>query len=764
MCTLVPGLAGPVSARVTTGESLRSYEGRRIAEIQIQGLKKIEKAAVEAKLKAKVGEKLSLKNLREEIRSIHGMGYFDDIEVQSDTRSDGGIKLTYVFKERPVLSEVLFEGNERIDTDDLKGVVKSKEWSILDVNRVREDVQKIQSHYEEKGFYLAKVKYDISPDKEDPEKVKLTFKIRDFEKVEVKKITFLNNKAFQDNELKNVFQETREGGFFSFLSGAGSFKDTSFKQDLQRLTYWYLDHGYVKFRFENPVITVTDDKRWMYISTYVEEGDQYQMGDLDFSGDLLFPKEELRSEVKLMKDEIFKISARNLDIRRLTEKYQDLGYAFVNVIPKMNIDEKTRKIDIDYSFEKGNLVHFGEIRVLGNNKTHDKVIRRELRIHEGELYNGTNLRLSKERVERLGYFEPGQVVFNTLTRKGHDDLVDIEIRVKERSTGTITVGAGYGSVQNFFFTGQVQEINLFGKGQTLSFQAQYSADRKQRSFNLGFTEPYAFDTKWSMGGDLFSLTYLVPNKYFIRKLGFDVRFGYPVTDDISAFITYKNEGLKISDKDDAAEDTSLDEGVLSSIIWSAVRDKRDNRYETNSGDFEKLSLETAGIGGDKKFLKLTGNQRYYTPIIGDLVFRTNLEYGHIWDVSDRPTPPSEKFYLGGPNNMRGFSTFLLGPLRFNSSGDPVPTGGMVQAFGMFELEYPLIKEAGLKWVLFADAGNAWSSFPGTNGQDFGIRADYGFGFRWFSPLGPLRFEWGFPVDRRPWEDAVSFWFFIGQPF
>src|SRR5690606_38416767 len=197
--------------------------------------------------------------------------------------------------------------------------------------------------------------------------------------------------------------------------GSGNFKESAFANDLQNLTFWYLDHGYIKFRYEKPVVTVSDDKKWLYISIYVEEGEPYSMGETDFGGDLLFPKEELHQELKLVQGDLFRISLRNQDIQRLTEKYQDLGYAFVNVIPKMNVNEEEKTVDITYEFEKGNLVTFGEIRVVGNTKTYDKVIRRELRVHEGELYHGTNLRISRERVERLGYFAPGEVVFNTLT-------------------------------------------------------------------------------------------------------------------------------------------------------------------------------------------------------------------------------------------------------------------------------------------------------------------------------------------------------------
>ncbi len=741
--------------------------GRSVSTIEVKGLKRIEKDAVLAKLETKLGSELTRDLVRADIQALFAMGFFDDIEVSGEEDGAGRVKMIYALRERPVISKIEFEGNERITTNDLKDVTKIKEWSILDINKIKEDAALIQRHYEEKGFYLAKVGFEIRSLKND--EVELVFKINDYEKVQIKRVTFLNNKKFTDEQLRNVLAETREGNLFSFISGSGNFKESSFKTDLQRLTLWYLDHGYVKFKYENPVVTVSDDKKWLFISIYVDEGEQYSMGALDYSGDLLFPKEELQQATELKTGETFSLSRRNADIQRLTEKYQDLGYAFVNVVPKMKMNDETRIVDIDYDFEKGNLVHFGEINILGNTKTYDKVIRRELKIHEGELYSGSKMRISKENVERLGYFAPGEVVFNTVTPKGKPDILNVEISVKERSTGTITLGAGYGSVQGFFLTTTISEINLFGRGQTVSLSGQYSTDRTSQSFNLGFTEPYTFDTTWSTGFDLYYVTFPIPRKYQTRKLGFDMRLGHPVFEYTNAYITYKNEGLRITDIKDLLTPQSeidADNGVLSSVVWSIVRDKRNNRFETTDGNYQSLSLETAGLGGDKQFLKAIANNRYYNRVVGDLVFRNNLELGKVGTLGDKPIPPSERFYLGGPNNMKGYDIFLLGPTRLGSDSSNavflVPTGGTYEAFTSVELEYPLLKEVGLKMVAFSDVGNNWDRLPFDD--TFVVRADWGFGIRWFSPIGPLRFEWGFPFARKPGESGSVFNFFIGPPF
>jgi outer membrane protein insertion porin family len=741
--------------------SANALAGKPVGTIEFKGLKRIEKDAVQAKLVTKPGDILSDENLAKDIKAIFAMGFFDDIQIEGVSPDGVRANITYVLKERPVISKIDFEGNERISTSDLKDVIKVKEWSIFDANKIKDDVALIQKHYEEKGFYLAKVTFDVKQTK--PDEVEITYRVSDYDKVQIKKITFLNNRKFTDAVLKGTFHETKEGGLFSFLTSSGNFKESAFKQDLQMLTLWYLDHGYVKFRYENPVVTVSDDKKYLFISIYVEEGEQYNVGSIDFSGDLLFGKPELNGEIGLKTGETFGITRRNQDIQRLTEKYQDLGYFFTNVIPKMNVHDETKTVDIDYSFEKGNLVYFGEINVVGNSKTHDKVIRRELKIHEGELTNGTNLRVSKENVERLGYFAPGEVIFNTITPKGHPDILNVEISVKERSTGTITLGAGYGSVQHFFFTTTISEINFLGRGQTISLAAQYAADSVSRSFNLGFTDPYAFDTLWSAGADIYSVIFPVPNKYTTRKLGFDLRLGHPITEYVNGYITYKNEGLQVRDIVPGIPNEIIqpDEGVLSSVVWSVVRDKRNNRFETTEGNYQSATLETAGLGGDKDFLKWTLNNRYYVKVVGDLVFRNSTEIGHMTPLAGRELPPSEKFYLGGPNNMKGYDLFLLGP-SINVNGARVPLGGVTEYFSLFELEHPLIREAGLKWVVFFDAGNVVD--PSLGYSSLTLRTDAGLGIRWFSPIGPLRFEWGFPFNPQPGESNSVFNFFIGPPF
>lgn len=727
-----------------------------IREIKIHGNKKIEVDAIQAKLKSRVGETAKRSTIANDIKAIHQMGFFDDVIVNYDNQV-----LDFEVKERPTIVRIEFEGNEQISDVDLNEVIKLKQYAILDINKVKEDIDLIQKHYEEKGYYLARITYEIRKT-ENTDEVELIYKVSDFDKVRIKKITFINNKRFSDEKLKGIFRNTKEGGFFSFISGSGNFKESAFRQDLEILTYFYLNEGYVKFRYEKPVITVSDDKRWLFITIFIDEGDRYTVGDIDFGGDLLFEKSELHQSLELKTSQYFSIQKHRDDMTRLAEKYQDLGYAFTNVVPRMNYHDDTKVMDIRYDFEKGNLVHFGEISVVGNTKTRDKVIRRELRIREGELYNGTRLRKSKERVERLGFFSPGEVVFNQITRKDSKDIVDIEIAIKERSTGTVTLGMGYGSIQKFFFTTQVSEINLFGRGQTLSLSGQYASDRRSRSLSLGFTEPYLLDTEWSAGFDLFFVSFPIPYRYLQYKSGFNLRFGHPLSEDINGYVIYKFEHLRLDDiqyQIDPAINVGDDIGNLSSVGFSVIRDRRNNRFETTRGDYQSIATEFAGVGGNKDFAKVIGEVRYYRPLFQDLTFRTKLELGQVYQTTTKNIPPSEKFYLGGPNNLKGYDPLTVSP----KSPSGLPLGGAVEAVYIAELEIPLIREAGLKFVLFYDMGNSYENF-----RDFitvaSLKKDVGFGFRWFSPIGPLRFEWGFPISPVGNEGDVVFNFFIGPPF
>lgn len=744
-----------------------------IREVRVKGNKRIERDAILVKLSSKSGENLSKEKIAADIRTLHATGYFNAV---SFAMNDGALELTV--EERPSVAEIKFQGNDAIDTDDLSEILTIKPYSLYDENLVRESVDKIAKLYEERGYYLAKVSYHVKYNDKD-DSLSLGFKIREFERVKVKNVTFLGNRAFSDDELRGIFAKTSEDGFFSFLTSSGNFKELDFKNDMQRLQIWYLNEGYVRFRHEPPIVTVSEDKRFIFVTVRVHEGEKYNINTINFGGDLLFSDNELYEELELRNKDVFSILKRNRDVIRLSEKYQDLGYANVNVVPDMKIDDEARLVDIKYNFEKGPLVRFGKISVKGNSKTRDYVIRRELRIYEGELYSGTGMRRSRENVQRLGFFENETLIFNTSSPEGRPDIMDVEIEVKERPTGQFQLGAGYGTASGFFFTTQVAETNFRGKGQDLRLSGSFAANTSNRRLSLSFTDPYAWDTNWALGGsvryDKTRFTNATRLRYIRKTQGFDIEAGHPVAEYTRAFLQYSFDKITLLsvDPDDLVnDDLDRENGIKSAVKGTILFDKRNNRADPTGGFYARFSEEYAGIGGNRDFLRTVFDVRWYQRIIDDLVFRTRFEAGNLIATSNEGIQVDERFYLGGPSDLRGYGLFTVGPRRqrvirtTNRDTGVVTTaledrnaGGRNRLLYNAELEYPLLKDVGLKFVLFYDAGDSF------DGNDIQVHQNWGWGLRWFSPLGPLRFEWGYPINpREGFSKDSEFQFNIGPPF
>lgn len=447
--------------------------------------------------------------------------------------------------------------------------------------------------------------------------------------------------------------QTKEESYFAFLSGSGNFKEINFQTDIERLKYLYKTRGYLQINIQNPEVTVSEDKKWIFITMRMTEGPQFSVNDISFNGELLFTNEEMTEKMKMKTDDIYNEENLRLDIQTLTEMYQDKGYAFANVLRTLEIVPGENKVDVSFSFEKGQLAYFGKIIVKGNTKTRDKVIRRELKIKEGDLYSGSGLRLSKDAVNRLGFFQPESVVFNTVTRKGTDNILDVEISIKERPTGQISLGAGYSTATKGFVQASVAQNNFRGLGQNLNFNLSYST--RQQIYNVGFTEPYLFDTKWTAGVDYYQTVSYFIRSFSYRKHGADLRVGHPVFEYTRLFLTYRYEDNKIRDVINPTIDPKIENGSASSITTSLVHDKRNNIFEPTAGYYGTASLEYTGLGGTMRWLKTEAEGRYYKPIIGDLVFRSRVNVQRLFKTTERNIPRVEKFSLGGARNMRGYN-------------------------------------------------------------------------------------------------------------
>jgi len=734
----------------------------RVDSIEITGNRKVESEAIIEKLGTKSEMILDNYLLRRDLSRIYDMKYFEEVEAYHK-KKDGKNILLFKLKEKPIISKIFFTGNDEINDDDLKEQIKTKEFNILDISTLKNDVLLLQKHYEEKGYFLAVANYQLKTAANGS--VEVNFKIKEWDKVRVKRITFLGNKAINDEELKS-FMQTKEESYFSFLSGSGNFKEINFQTDVERLKYFYKTKGYLQVNIQNPEVTASEDKKWIFITVRLTEGPQFSVNNISFNGELLFTEKEMFEKLKMKTTDIYNEENLRLDIQTLTEMYQDKGYAFANVLRTLEIVPGENKVDVVFSFEKGVIAYFGKIVMKGNTKTRDKVIRRELRIHEGEMYSGTNLRKSKENVNRLGFFQPESVIFNTVTRKGTDNVLDVEISIKERPTGQISLGAGYSTATRGFIQASVAQNNFLGLGQNINLNLSYSA--RQQIYNLGFTEPYLFDTKWTAGWDYYQTVSYFIRSFSYKKHGADVRVGHPIFEYTRLFLTYRYEDNKIHDVINSGINPEVENGSASSLQASIIRDKRNNIFEPSSGYYGSSSLEYTGLGGTMRWVKGELEGRYYYPVVGDLVFRSRITAAQLFKTTEREIPRVERFSMGGARNMRGFNLEDIGPRRLSrntkTNRDEVFNfGGLFSLLGTMEFEHPLIKEAGLKGVLFLDAGNVYERYFGQD-NFYGVRANYGFGFRWFSPIGVLRFEFGFPINPHKNEEKSQFHFDIGQLF
>ena len=760
------------TAAATDKTPAKNVPAGTVSKIVIVGNKKIEADAIRAKILSAEGQAVDRDTIRKDIQEIFSMGFFDDIEVDQSMQ-DGRIELIYRVVEKPSISEIEFEGNEEMEASDLREVSGLKAYQIIGPAKVREALDKIEKHYEDKGYFLAKAVSRFEKT-DNPDNLKLIIAVTENDKVRVKKIRFIGNNKVSSAKLKD-FMETKEGGFFSFVTESGGYKQDAFDRDVQRLNLVYLNEGYVQIKIDRPQVYVTPDKKAIYITVRVEEGDQFKVGKVDFTGDLLFSRQELLDSVGIDEEEVFKYEVLQNDLKALQAKYGDLGYAYANPIPRISTRDADREVDITFDIDKGYKVYLGKINMVGNNKTRDKVIRRELRIVEGELYNETRKRESIERIKRLGYFD--EVNFNTKTPKGRNEIMDIDIAVKERNTGSIQLGAGYSTYSKFIFNGEVNQMNFLGKGQKLGASANVSSNIS--FYRLSFTEPYFYDTDWSVGGDLYQ-SIRVTTAYSETKTGGALRVGHPLAPYLEAYFRYRLDKTNISLTDEGDETlfpVETANGLTSSTTFTLEYDKRDDRFMPSKGIFASTSIEYAGVGGDKEFTKGITTARYYKKIFWDMVWRNNLTYGFVSpNASGKPVPFNELFLIGGANTLRGFNWFTVGKRKLSTkirdqliaAGDANatekamrPYGGTQQIYYNLEFQFPLISEAKINGVVFYDVGAAEDELQ------FGyLRQDAGFGFRWYSPIGPLRFEWGFPIDRKRYidEDASAFQFAIGAPF
>ena len=729
-----------------------------IIRIDIKGNRRIETDLIRINISAKVGDLLSQETVSTDIKKIYKLGFFDDVSAVVEKNPEGVI-LIYNVKEKPVVVDLRVKGNKKINTDEILKAIEVKEGRIIELEKVKMSAAAIKKLYLDKGYVAAEVNYDIEPRTEGT--VGVTFDIKEGKKAFIKEIIIVGNKAIKGKKIKDVMQ-TKPKWFLTFITERGIYRQEELDRDSERIRALYLDNGYIDVKVAKPEVQYSEKKEGFVVTYRIEEGNQYQVKDIKVEGDLVASEDELMKLLTLQIGKPFSRAAIGEDISRITTFYGDKGYAFANVDPDFKIDRENLKVDISFKIEKGKEIYIRNIDIAGNIRTRDKVIRREIPIQEQQLFSSSRIQAIKPRIFRLGYFEEN-IEVSTDRVPDTEDQLDISVKLKEKPTGFFSIAGGFSSVETFIFAGQIQESNLFGYGNSLSLSAQIGG--VTRLFLLNYTDPHFLDSDWTLD----VLGFQTDREYqdFSRfSYGGSVTLGRRLLRDLTGRITYRLEHV---DVDDVSEDAFLliseTPRLISSVGVGFVWDTRNNVIDPTSGNISRTGVEFAGgpFGGNTDFIRYTASTRFFFPFYLNTVFSVAARYGLIdFRNLGNELLVSERFFLGGPNDLRGYEFRRVGPRVPEDDGGFVIIGGVQEVFFTAEYIFPLIPQVGFKGVVFFDMGNAFNDGQNLSVDPRDLRKDYGFGIRWVSPLGPLRFEFGFPIgDTLPGEDPYEVQFTVG---
>ncbi len=781
--------------------------GRALRRIEVTGVRRVAPDDVRALSGLRRGLPCDDDEVAEAARKLWEQGFFADVAVLARPVGRRRVDLLFRLRERPAVGRIRFEGNSALSEEDLEEEIRLREGRILSEADVREDVDRIRKAYVEEGYFLAKVGYEVRPYRPERGEVQVVFRIEEGEEVVVRRVRFVGNRHVSGDELRGVVA-TGETGLLALLTSRDKFDRKVFEDDLLRLQAYYYDQGYLAVRVRRPLVELSTDRRYVDVTIPIEEGPRFRISSLrvrevdeeDEEVEPLGGAAALRAKVPASEGDWFSRSDVLRGIQAVTRHYRDAGYARVEVVPETRIDEAAREVAVAVTIRRGPLVHIERIEIAGNDRTRDEVIRREFVILEGELYSQTKVERSRARAEALGYFESVEV---SEEEGSTPDALVLHFDVSEKSTGTFQLGAGLSSIERFLLTAQIQHDNLFGNGQALALQLQLSAIRQLAV--LRFREPYLFGSRWSLSVEGFKTIrqYL---DFERDSTGGGFTLGHPLGDDrLRLFGQYRLEYVDIGARTGGffgaggSGLTSLPsislfnlfrDGITSSVRFALTWDSRNNRLFPSQGVYASLSTEVADslIASENVFLRNEVFFRFFHRIWGPFVLRLNVEGGLITSRDPEGVPVFERYFLGGIFTVRGFDLNGLGPRAGLPSGtDPngavrpegVPIGGNLQFFYNLEVEFPIVEAVGIRGVVFTDGGNAWNLEdtlcqaplpeqvdPASDpcGLHPNLRFSWGFGIRWFSPMGPLRFEWGFPFAPRPHERDMLFEFTIGNFF
>jgi outer membrane protein insertion porin family len=751
LATAVKGIVGDAAVTVLS-KSI-------IADVKVKGNERIEADAIKLNIKSKKGEVLRPEQVRDDIKAIYKMGYFEKVDADvADTPS--GKVLTFVVKENPSVVEVKVVGNKKLKEKDILAAITTKPYTVLQKNVVSEDVQRIIKLYHQKGYFGADVTSKIEFPR-NPQNAVVVFDIKEHGKIYIRNINFRGNKHFSPRKLRGVMQ-TKEKDFILYLfTDRGILQRDILDTDIDRLTVFYHDHGYMDAKVGTPEIK--QEKDGFNITIPVDEGSRYKVAGVKVEGEAASDEQDILKHLESKPGEYFSREKLRKDIDYITKKYMNVGYAYAEVDPDIKRNPEKNTAEIAFRVSKGDIVHIGTIYITGNTKTRDKVIRREIKLAEGDTFDGSKMEKSITNLKKLDFFEDVEI---TPAESNQKDIMNLHVKVKEKLTGSVSAGGGYSSDDGLFATTQLQQRNLFGKGEYAALKLYFGQEAQR--YVLSFTEPYLFDYRIAAGIDMYNWLRQY-NDFTQDSTGFQLRASYQFGNYSTFNTAYTFENAKLADIDYATATPYIlsQEGrhIKSSITLGVARDTTDDPFLPTKGTFNTVSVEYASsaLGSDSDFIKSEFKTGWYFPIVWKFIGLLRGEFGYIVEPNG-DIPVYEKFFLGGINNLRAWAWGDIGP--HDANGEVI--GGLQYAVLNAELLFPLVEKIGMRGVVFFDTGNAFDGGDAAiDLKTFDVskfRYDVGGGIRWRSPLGPLRIEIGYNLDPKPGEDQYHWQFSAGAFF
>ena len=732
--------------------------GKLVIDVKVVNNKLISTPTILSKVKTQIGSVFSQDKLNEDIKNLYATGYFTDINADLQDE-DGGVVISFIVTEKPLLKEIIFRGNQHMKSERLRRLMDSQIDQPLNYVQLKQDVDEIENFYIKEGYHLAIVKEEIMVDK-DTNEARVFVLVDEGGRYRISSIRVNGNKAIATKTILKSIQTKRDALFTS-----GFFDDSKFKSDIRTIKQLYADKGYADVEV-NYDVEYDKNKNTMTILLDIYEGDKYTVGMIEIKGNRVIDIKAIELTLKMKSGSTFTPYKLENDVAGINELYFEKGYISARTIPEVVFNKEKQQMDITYNITENELAYIEKIIIRGNDKTKDIVIRRELKIKPGGVFDGTQLKRSKQNLNNLGYFE--EITYDTAPGSTPNKK-DLIINVKETKTGQVSFGAGYSSVDKFIGFVELQQRNFdwrnwptfTGDGQKLSIRAELGSEKE--CYDISFTEPWLFNKPISFGFDFYN-RYRSRNLYALQRLGGDVRLGKRINDNIRIGTMYKLEQVKLGNIPywatmDHLPDVWEEEGehTISTLQFTLVRDTRDSSYNPKSGGVIDNTLEIAGgpFGGDRDFVKYRGELDWYFTHFENFTFETRLRAG-MADKYDNTNmvPIYERFYAGGANTIRGYKERHIGP---KISGEPI--GGDSMLIGNLEYTFPVMKN--IKGAVFYDIGNVWSDI-GDMGKDF--KSSVGLGVRVKTPIGPVKVDYGYGLDYDPGDKKGRFHFSMSRGF